>query len=211
MPGVELVDSEGRGVEAIDESGVWVGGAHYELDCLIYAIGLRSRHRLRETIRLPGGRSRRAPALGALGRRHANHARASRARLSQPLHRGPESECQPHLQYHAQPHGGGHDDRRRGRPRARGRRRRSRGERGSRGGLGTDGRGQRPVVPGRPGLHSRVLQQRGPAHGPAELLNTGRYPEGPVAFFHFIDAWRTSGDFEGLEFRINGAVADRRG
>ena len=38
-PGVQLVDTEGRGVEAIDESGVWVGGTHYELDCLIFASG----------------------------------------------------------------------------------------------------------------------------------------------------------------------------
>jgi hypothetical protein len=27
------------------------------------------------------------------------------------------------------------------------------------------------------------------------------YPEGPVAYFQYIDAWRTSGEFEGLEFR----------
>ena len=27
------------------------------------------------------------------------------------------------------------------------------------------------------------------------------YPQGPVAFFAFIDQWRTSGNFEGLEFR----------
>ena len=26
------------------------------------------------------------------------------------------------------------------------------------------------------------------------------YPEGPVAYFEYIDRWRTSGDFEGLEF-----------
>ena len=27
------------------------------------------------------------------------------------------------------------------------------------------------------------------------------YPLGPVAFFQFIDEWRTSGNFEGLTFR----------
>jgi cyclohexanone monooxygenase len=27
------------------------------------------------------------------------------------------------------------------------------------------------------------------------------YPLGPVAFFAFVDQWRTSGDFEGLELR----------
>jgi hypothetical protein len=27
------------------------------------------------------------------------------------------------------------------------------------------------------------------------------YPLGPAAYFEYIDQWRTSGDFEGLEFR----------
>ena len=27
------------------------------------------------------------------------------------------------------------------------------------------------------------------------------YPEGPVAYFAYIDQWRTSGEFAGLEFR----------
>jgi cation diffusion facilitator CzcD-associated flavoprotein CzcO len=31
--------------------------------------------------------------------------------------------------------------------------------------------------------------------------NSLGYPEGPVAYFQYIDAWRTSGEFEGLEFR----------
>jgi cation diffusion facilitator CzcD-associated flavoprotein CzcO len=38
-PGVHLVDTDGRGVERVDETGVWVGGVHFELDCLIFASG----------------------------------------------------------------------------------------------------------------------------------------------------------------------------
>jgi cation diffusion facilitator CzcD-associated flavoprotein CzcO len=38
-PSVRLVDTDGQGVERIDETGVWVGGVHYELDCLIFASG----------------------------------------------------------------------------------------------------------------------------------------------------------------------------
>ena len=38
-PGCHLVDTDGKGVERIDETGVWVGGVHYELDCLIFASG----------------------------------------------------------------------------------------------------------------------------------------------------------------------------
>jgi len=38
-PGAHLIDTAGLGVERIDETGVWVAGEHYELDCLIFASG----------------------------------------------------------------------------------------------------------------------------------------------------------------------------
>jgi cation diffusion facilitator CzcD-associated flavoprotein CzcO len=38
-PNVTLVDTQGRGVEAITEKGVVAGGVEYELDCLIFATG----------------------------------------------------------------------------------------------------------------------------------------------------------------------------
>ncbi|MGA1168792.1 MAG: flavin-containing monooxygenase [Ilumatobacteraceae bacterium] len=38
-PTTHLVDTDGKGVERIDEHGVWVGGTHYPLDCLIVASG----------------------------------------------------------------------------------------------------------------------------------------------------------------------------
>jgi cyclohexanone monooxygenase len=37
--------------------------------------------------------------------------------------------------------------------------------------------------------------------GRREKLNLVGYPGGAVAFFEFIEGWRTSGKFEGLEFR----------
>ncbi len=39
LPGVTLVDTDGRGVERITEKGVVVDGVEYELDCLIFATG----------------------------------------------------------------------------------------------------------------------------------------------------------------------------
>jgi len=39
QPNCHLVDTDGKGVERIDETGVFVGGVHYELDCLIFASG----------------------------------------------------------------------------------------------------------------------------------------------------------------------------
>jgi hypothetical protein len=42
--------------------------------------------------------------------------------------------------------------------------------------------------------------------GRRERLNASGYPLGPVAYFDYIDGWRGSGEFEGLEFRAHGAV-----
>jgi cyclohexanone monooxygenase len=39
LPNVTLVDTQGKGVERITESGVIAGGVEYELDCIIYATG----------------------------------------------------------------------------------------------------------------------------------------------------------------------------
>ncbi len=39
QPTTHLIDTDGKGVERITETGVVVGGRHYELDCLIYASG----------------------------------------------------------------------------------------------------------------------------------------------------------------------------
>src|SRR3546814_2137337 len=38
-PNVHLIDTDGRGVDRITETGVVVDGTEYELDCLIYATG----------------------------------------------------------------------------------------------------------------------------------------------------------------------------
>ena len=38
-PGVELVDTQGKGVERITEKGFVVAGREYEVDCIIYASG----------------------------------------------------------------------------------------------------------------------------------------------------------------------------
>jgi hypothetical protein len=41
----------------------------------------------------------------------------------------------------------------------------------------------------------------GQPEGRRQTLNMGGYPLGPVAFFEYIEEWRTSGDFQGLSFR----------
>ncbi|MBV1905014.1 MAG: NAD(P)/FAD-dependent oxidoreductase [Pseudomonadales bacterium] len=39
LPGVQLIDTEGQGVQEITEKGVIVNGKEYELDCLVFATG----------------------------------------------------------------------------------------------------------------------------------------------------------------------------
>ncbi len=39
LPNVHLVDTAGKGVQRIDETGVWANGEHYELDCIVFASG----------------------------------------------------------------------------------------------------------------------------------------------------------------------------
>jgi DNA-binding Lrp family transcriptional regulator len=48
---------------------------------------------------------------------------------------------------------------------------------------------------------STYYNNEGKPLGRRERLNASGYPQGPVAFFQYIDAWRKSGDFMGLEFR----------
>ena len=38
-PRTHLIDTDGKGVELIDETGVWANGQHYELDCIVLASG----------------------------------------------------------------------------------------------------------------------------------------------------------------------------
>jgi cation diffusion facilitator CzcD-associated flavoprotein CzcO len=38
-PSAHLIDTDGKGAERIDQTGVWVGGVHYDLDCLVFASG----------------------------------------------------------------------------------------------------------------------------------------------------------------------------
>jgi hypothetical protein len=40
----------------------------------------------------------------------------------------------------------------------------------------------------------------GQSTGRRGVLNSMGYPEGPVAYFQYIDHWRSSGEFEGLDF-----------
>jgi hypothetical protein len=60
--------------------------------------------------------------------------------------------------------------------------------------------GSNPVI-GSPDCTPGYYNNEGRAMGPREALNAAGYAGGPVAYFQYIDAWRRSGEFAGLEFR----------
>jgi cation diffusion facilitator CzcD-associated flavoprotein CzcO len=210
-PNVHLVDSGGQGVEAVDETGVWVGGVHYELDCLIFASGFE--------VGTEYSRRSGFDATGRDGRRLSEHW----AEGMQTLH-GIHSHGFPNLFIVGPKQGANlisnitHNLVE----------------------AGTtiaavvahaleDGADEVEVSEGAEQSWVQMLEaapqsflddphctpgyynNEGKPMGRRELLNEGRYPGGPVAYFHYIDAWRRSGEFEGLEFRANAAAAQSIG
>ena len=53
---VTLVNTDGKGMEAVDETGFWVGDQHYEVDCIIFSTGFEvgTSHRSRAGFSLRG-------------------------------------------------------------------------------------------------------------------------------------------------------------
>ncbi len=205
-PGTHLVDTDGKGVEAIDETGVIVGGRHYELDCLIYASGFE----------VGTGFARRSgfDPVGRDGRRLSEYwADGMRSLHGIHVHGfpnlfvvGPTQGANlisniPHNLVEA------------GRtittviahalevaadevevtPEA---------EEAWVARLDAGGRMFAGAVDCTPGYYNN----EGHDSGRAGRLNSLGYPEGPAAYFGYIDAWRTSGRFEGLTFSPSGGV-----
>ena len=54
---------------------------------------------------------------------------------------------------------------------------------------------------GNPDCTPGYYNNEGQPGGRRATLNGSGYPEGPVAYFAYIDRWRSSGDFAGLELR----------
>ena len=200
-PNTPLVDTDGKGVERIDETGVWASGEHYELDCVIYASGFEvgtefERRSGYDTVGRDGLKLSEKWADGMM-----TPARHARARLPERLRRATDAGRQPDLEHPSQPRRGRGHDRQDHQPCARGRRRRGRGDRRGRAGwvdkLEHGGRTFGADPDCTPGYYNN----EGQPTGRQGLLGRLGYPEGPVAYFKYIDEWRNSGDFEGLTFR----------
>ena len=200
-PTVHLVDTDGRGVERITERGVVVDGVEYELDCLIYASGFevgtdytrRAGYDVtgRDGVRLS---ERWADGMRTMHGIHVHgfpnlyvvgHAQAANLVSNIPHNLVEAAQTIATIVAEAESRGATEVevtaeaeevwvDRLLGAGRVFG--------------------NNSDCTPG-------YYNNEGQSAGRRGLLNSAGYPEGPVAYFAYIDRWRRSGDFDGLEFR----------
>ncbi len=200
-PGTHLVDTDGKGVDRIDETGVWVGDDHYELDLLIYASGFE--------VGTPFARRAGFDAVGRDGLKLSE--KWADGMLS--LHGihvhgfpnlfvvGPSQGANlisnvPHnlveaaatiatIVKHVLDTGAEQVEVTEAAETAWVER------------LEAGGRMFAGNLDCTPGYYNNEGQDA----GRAGVLNRLGFPEGPVAYFRYIDEWRNSGEFGGLEFR----------
>jgi cation diffusion facilitator CzcD-associated flavoprotein CzcO len=198
---VHLIDTGGKGVERIDATGVWVAGVHYDLDCLVFASGFEfatdyARRAGYDTIGR-GGRTLSRHWVDGMRTMHGMHVHDFPNLFVVGL--GQNGNLISNITQNLDDIGKTIA--------AILRRALDVGatevevteaaenawveliESGPQGFLGNP-----ECTPG-------YYNNEGGTIGRRERLNVSGYPLGPVAFFQFIDAWRRSGAFEGLEFR----------
>ncbi|MGE0287972.1 MAG: flavin-containing monooxygenase [Bradyrhizobium sp.] len=199
-PGTHLVDTDGKGVEKITERGVVVAGREYPLDCIIYASGFEvgTEYKRRAGFDLAGRDGKKLSDHWAQGMRtkHGIHVHGfPNAFFVQPTQGANLISNIPHnlteaartiamMVSHARKTGAKEIEVTK------------EAEDGWIALLLTGpGRmiGSQDCTPG-------YYNNEGQEPGPAAKLNVG-YPAGALAYFKYIDAWRSSGQFEGLEFR----------
>ncbi|HEY2050417.1 MAG TPA: NAD(P)/FAD-dependent oxidoreductase [Caulobacteraceae bacterium] len=199
-PGARLIDTDGKGVERITARGVVAGGVEYEVDCIIYASGFEvgTEWTSRSGFDLEGRDGLKISEAWAEGMKtkHGIHVHGfPNAFFVQPTQGANLISNVPHnlteagrtiamVIRHAQDQGAKEVE--------------------------VTQAAQDAWVelllsgPGRmigssdctPGYYNNEGQDP----GPAARLNVG-YPAGASAYFKYIDQWRASGAFEGLEFR----------
>jgi len=197
---VHLIDTEGRGVEQITPSGVVAAGQEFELDCLIYASGFEvgTEYKRRSGFDTTGRDGRLLSNYWEDGMMslHGMHVHGfPNAFIVGPTQAANLISNIPHnlteaaqtiaaVVGHAEATGSEQVETT------------ADAESAWVGMLEAGGRsfGADPTCT--PGYYNN----EGKGRTDAGLRNSVGYPDGPVAFFTYIDDWRTSGDFEGLTF-----------
>ncbi|MGA0599492.1 flavin-containing monooxygenase [Caulobacter sp. KR2-114] len=200
-PTVRLIDTDGQGVEKITEKGVVVAGQEYEVDCIIYASGFEvgTEYKRRAGFDVTGRDGLKLSEAWADGMRtkHGTHVHGfPNLFIVQPTQGANLISNVPHNLTEA--------------GRTIGMIVRHALDQGARQvevtqqaqddwvsllltGPGRMMMGSADCTPG-------YYNNEGQDPGPAAKYNVG-YPAGAAAYFKYLDAWRSSGSFEGLEFR----------
>jgi len=200
-PNVQLVDTDGKGVERITEKGLVIGGVEYEVDCIIYASGFEvgTEYKRRAGFDVAGRDGLKLSDAWAEGMKtkHGIHVRGfPNLFFVQPTQGANLISNVPHnlteggktiaaVVKHALDAGAKEVE------------------------VTQDAQdawidlllqGPGRMMLGAADCTPGYYNNEGQDPGPAAKLNVG-YPAGPSAYFRYIDAWRTSGEFEGLTFR----------
>jgi len=199
-PGTHLVDTDGKGVERITETGVVAAGREYEVDCIIYASGFEvgTEYTRRAGYDVTGRDGVRLSERWADGMRtmHGTHVHGfPNLFIVQPTQGANLISNVPHnltesgrtiaaIVKHALD--GGHHQVEVT----------SEAEDAWIQLLLTGG----GMMLGSPDCTPGYYNNEGVDPGPVAALYGG-YPAGPSAYFAYLDRWRSSGGFEGLEFR----------
>jgi cation diffusion facilitator CzcD-associated flavoprotein CzcO len=199
-PAVTLVDTGGKGVERIDETGLWVGGTHYEVDCIVYASGFEvgTAHTRRMGFDVTGTDGLKLSEKWADGMRtlHGTHVHGfPNAFIVQPTQGANLISNVPHnltesgrtialIVKHALE--GGYDE------------------------IEVTKESEDAWIDlllsgpalmiGSADCTPGYYNNEGQPSGVGREFFVG-YPAGAQAYFQYLDRWRTTGDFEGLEFR----------
>ncbi|MDA1298838.1 MAG: NAD(P)/FAD-dependent oxidoreductase [Proteobacteria bacterium] len=202
-PSTELVDTDGKGVERITETGVVVAGREYEVDCIIYASGFEvgTAHTRRAGFDMTGRDGLKLSEYWAKGMRtkHGTHVHGfPNAFILQPTQGAALISNVPHnlteagmtiamLVRHAMDHDFKEIEV-------------SKESEDAWIELLLSGPGRGGGVLGSPDCTPGYYNNEGQPPGPGAAQAVG-YPMGPVAFFRYLKQWRESGDFDGIEFR----------
>jgi cation diffusion facilitator CzcD-associated flavoprotein CzcO len=202
QPGTRLIDTDGKGVERITETGVVVGGVEYEVDCIVFATGFEVGTALvrRTGFDVTGRDGVRLSERWADGMRtmHGMHvhgfpnafvvgaAQAANLISNYPHNLAEAGRTVAAIVSHAEAHGVREVE------------------------VTQDAEdawvelilgSPRLPIGSNPDCTPGYYNNEGHDPGRRGKLNGSGYPGGPVAYFRFIDAWRTNGAFEGLEMR----------
>jgi cation diffusion facilitator CzcD-associated flavoprotein CzcO len=200
-PTTHLVDTDGKGVTRIDDTGVWVGDTHYDLDCVIFASGFEvgteyTRRSGFETVGR-GGETLSSHWAEGMSTLHGIHVHGfpnafivgpnqGANLISNITHNLVEAGTTiAAVIAHALEAGAEQVE--------------VTAEAEQAWVALLEGNtmsflGNADCTPG-------YYNNEGKPVGRRERLNMSGYPMGPVAYFAYIDTWRDSGQFEGLEFR----------